>query len=145
MTSIKTYRINGEDESITCLRCGLTSHNRNDVRARYCDNCKEFHYQSRCDFCLAPDVDLPYSYRSQMGVVIVQGNYPRPNTTIDMDDLYSACEACHALIVSNRLTELLERVVGCLIAAFPEENLGPAETRHKYRWILGSVLGVPIP
>jgi hypothetical protein len=37
----KTYRIDGK--SITCLLCGLTSHNPNDVRYLYCGNCHVFH------------------------------------------------------------------------------------------------------
>jgi hypothetical protein len=30
-------------DSITCPRCGMTSHNANDVRERYCGNCHLFH------------------------------------------------------------------------------------------------------
>jgi len=30
-------------EWIRCLVCGLTSHNRNDVLYKYCDNCKLWH------------------------------------------------------------------------------------------------------
>lgn len=28
---------------ITCRRCGMTSHNPNDVRHRYCGKCHDFH------------------------------------------------------------------------------------------------------
>ena len=29
-------------ESITCPRCGMTSHNPNDVREGYCGNCHDW-------------------------------------------------------------------------------------------------------
>lgn len=38
---IPAYTIDGD--SITCGRCGLTSHNRNDIEKRYCGNCHIFH------------------------------------------------------------------------------------------------------
>lgn len=38
-----TYRIAEDGKSITCRICGLTSHNENDVRERYCGNCCRFH------------------------------------------------------------------------------------------------------
>jgi hypothetical protein len=39
------YAIRDEDghRSITCLVCGWTSHNPNDVRERYCGHCHAFH------------------------------------------------------------------------------------------------------
>lgn len=36
-----TYTISGN--SITCLICGRTSFNRNDVKNKYCGHCKHFH------------------------------------------------------------------------------------------------------
>jgi hypothetical protein len=38
-----TYEIGATGENITCLDCGFTSWNENDVRERYCGNCHEFH------------------------------------------------------------------------------------------------------
>jgi hypothetical protein len=32
-----------DGRSITCHRCGMTSHNSNDVAHRYCGFCKRFH------------------------------------------------------------------------------------------------------
>jgi hypothetical protein len=42
---ICTYVIAISDNGrcITCLDCGLTSWNENDVRNRYCSYCREFH------------------------------------------------------------------------------------------------------
>jgi hypothetical protein len=37
------YTITTDGRSITCKRCGMTSHNLNDVRNRYCGHCKLFH------------------------------------------------------------------------------------------------------
>jgi hypothetical protein len=34
--------MSGNAPSITCPRCGLTSHNPNDVANRYCGNCHVF-------------------------------------------------------------------------------------------------------
>lgn len=35
--------IAADGRSITCHLCGLTSHNANDVRERYCGRCHVFH------------------------------------------------------------------------------------------------------
>lgn len=32
-------------ESITCPKCGMTSHNFNDARERFCGNCHQYHDQ----------------------------------------------------------------------------------------------------
>lgn len=40
---VTTYRINWPRRSITCLVCGLTSYNPNDVEARYCGHCHASH------------------------------------------------------------------------------------------------------
>ncbi len=38
-----TYRISEDGKSITCLKCGMTSYNENDVKYLYCGNCHGFH------------------------------------------------------------------------------------------------------
>jgi hypothetical protein len=38
-----SYIIAADGNSITCVRCGLTSYNANDVAQRYCAKCKLFH------------------------------------------------------------------------------------------------------
>lgn len=38
-----TYILNNGGESITCMMCGLTSYNVNDVKFLYCGNCHKFH------------------------------------------------------------------------------------------------------
>jgi hypothetical protein len=38
-----SYTISPDGKAITCRRCGLTSHNRNDVANRYCGHCNKFH------------------------------------------------------------------------------------------------------
>jgi len=38
-----TYRIEASRKSITCLGCGRTSFNANDVAQRYCGFCHVFH------------------------------------------------------------------------------------------------------
>jgi hypothetical protein len=40
---IPTYVIMNGGQSITCLDCGLTSWNENDVRERYCPVCRKFY------------------------------------------------------------------------------------------------------
>ncbi len=46
---MKTYEIvaseDGRQTGIKCLECDLTSWNYNDVRGKYCGNCREFHDQ----------------------------------------------------------------------------------------------------
>lgn len=51
-----TYAINREDgggRSITCLRCGTTSHHPEDVAHKYCGHCHVFHAEHVC----GPDVE----------------------------------------------------------------------------------------
>ncbi len=43
MSEVRTYTIAQDGQSIACHRCGLTSHNANDVRQRYCAKCGTFH------------------------------------------------------------------------------------------------------
>ena len=38
-----TFSISADGKSITCQICGLTSHNLNDVREKYCGKCHVFH------------------------------------------------------------------------------------------------------
>lgn len=38
-----TYQLLYGDTAIKCLRCGLVSHNTNDVAHRYCGRCQHFH------------------------------------------------------------------------------------------------------
>ena len=38
---MQSYELKNGD--ITCLRCGVTSHNPNDALNLYCGNCKQFH------------------------------------------------------------------------------------------------------
>jgi hypothetical protein len=38
-----TYELVNDGRAIRCRRCGLTSHNPNDVAQRYCGQCKVFH------------------------------------------------------------------------------------------------------
>lgn len=42
-----------DGRAITCLRCGRTSHNPEDVRNRYCGNCHFFHDDERDGVLLA--------------------------------------------------------------------------------------------
>lgn len=39
----KRYKIVSDGRAITCLVCGKTSHNSNDVAQRYCGHCHVFH------------------------------------------------------------------------------------------------------
>jgi hypothetical protein len=43
MSDAPTFTIAQDGQSITCHRCGLTSHNLNDVRQRWCGKCDSFH------------------------------------------------------------------------------------------------------
>ena len=40
---MKTYELDAAGKWIQCLRCGLRSHNPNDVAQRYCGKCHIFH------------------------------------------------------------------------------------------------------
>ena len=41
-----TYVLAHDGSSITCLGCGMTSHNPTDVAERYCGHCHVFHEQA---------------------------------------------------------------------------------------------------
>lgn len=40
ISCMKNFKLT--EMSITCPKCGMTSHNPNDVRERYCGNCQVF-------------------------------------------------------------------------------------------------------
>lgn len=40
---IDTYTISADGKTITCKRCGLTSHHPMDVERKFCGACKVFH------------------------------------------------------------------------------------------------------
>jgi len=49
---IRTYRLLDDGRAIECRRCGLTSHNLNDVRELFCGNCRLFHtHTAPCPDC----------------------------------------------------------------------------------------------
>ena len=43
LSATTPYWISDDGKSITCLCCGATSHNANDVAKKYCANCHTFH------------------------------------------------------------------------------------------------------
>ena len=49
-----TFTISKDKCSITCLKCGRTSHNLNDVKHRYCGHCHVFHEARTCSCCGEP-------------------------------------------------------------------------------------------
>ncbi len=40
---IETFAVGPDGSSISCRRCGFTSHNKNDVLQHYCGRCHQFH------------------------------------------------------------------------------------------------------
>lgn len=40
-----SFTVSEDGKAITCLVCGMTSHNPHDVANRYCGNCRVFHEQ----------------------------------------------------------------------------------------------------
>lgn len=59
-TNIQTYRITEREafslrgsymiKAIECLRCGMVSHNPNDIDQKYCGNCHKFHEDPQIDY-----------------------------------------------------------------------------------------------
>ncbi len=43
MSAVPSVALGPAPDCITCPRCGLTSHNPNDVAQRYCGHCQLFH------------------------------------------------------------------------------------------------------
>lgn len=43
LRTVTNYTLSADGAAITCHRCGLTSHNPNDVANRFCGNCYIFH------------------------------------------------------------------------------------------------------
>jgi hypothetical protein len=63
------YTING-DGSITCGRCGNTSHNPEDVTQHYCGHCKIFHDDETAGdaaYIIAAEADAPQRQRHDRG------------------------------------------------------------------------------
>ena len=40
-----SYEISKDGKSIKCLCCNMTSHNPNDIKEKYCGNCKAYHFE----------------------------------------------------------------------------------------------------
>jgi hypothetical protein len=59
-----TYTIAADGRSITCHRCGRTSHNANDVAQLYCSPCNRFHDDDTLAIWTVYDhpTDFPDSY-----------------------------------------------------------------------------------
>lgn len=43
----QTFRIDRAARTITCLCCGMTSHNVNDITNRWCGYCETYHTDER--------------------------------------------------------------------------------------------------
>lgn len=134
----KTYTLG--ESSITCLRCGMTSHNPNDVRYRYCGNCNEFHAGARCDFCMAPEVELVETYKAK-AKIIAHGNIPRPNVDLVDDGEWMACADCNALILAKNWNAIIDRALVGTFAMDPSVRYSP-DIAAGLKTVLLEVFGV---
>jgi len=54
-----TYTLSPDGKAITCHKCGMTSHNLNDVEKHYCSKCRVFHDDMKVLDAIA-DIVLAY-------------------------------------------------------------------------------------
>ena len=54
MHAQQPFLIDVDAGTITCKTCRMTSHHPEDVRQRYCGNCKVFHQDPACEWCDEP-------------------------------------------------------------------------------------------
>jgi hypothetical protein len=136
----KTYRIALDESSITCLLCGMTSHNRMDVLYRYCGNCEAFHGETRCDFCMAPDVKYAAEYHMN-GTVLVHTDFIRAGMVIADDGVWMACLGCKILIEAKRWDELVERGSTGTFLMHPEEIDQKEQFERRARAVFSMLFG----
>jgi hypothetical protein len=100
------YKIAEDRSSITCLVCGRTSYNTNDVKMRYCAACHRF-LDACCDFCSQHNgFAHDYIAEAQIKGVLTDG---RP--LVDADGLWAACITCSLLIEAQAWEKLIQRVI----------------------------------
>lgn len=117
-----TYRISDDDKSIKCLRCGRWSHNQNDVTMRYCGYCHDFHSMCRCDFCMAPEVELVHTYYVKSKTRI-EGLLKYLDVTVLDTGEWMACRECYELISAERWKDLIDRGCGGIVTMYPNEQV----------------------
>lgn len=115
----KGYVLSDDQKAITCLACGLTSHNPMDVGMRYCGNCHAWIGEERCDFC---DGEYAFAkdYKAVGGFV---GELDDGRMIIDQDQLWSACAECAEMIDAERWKDLEERCYVGHLARWSPVNL----------------------
>ena len=135
----KTWILSADGESITCLRCNMTSYNVNDIMYRFCGHCHAFHEDARCDFCSSPDVPLVAEYKPK-GVLMAEIIYPRAGTVLD-ESPWGACKECKDLIESRKWKELTDRSIAGARALEPRIEEDDATLRQRHRALLEIVFG----
>lgn len=89
--------------AIKCLKCGMVSHNHNDVFNRYCGCCHTFHTMENgevCDFCNGQPVTHSFFYSGfiHQGVLFEPGEW-------------GLCPICVELAAEGDVLGLAERVI----------------------------------
>lgn len=132
----KAYYIPTDGQSITCLLCGFTSHNKIDVGMRYCGHCHEWIGEGCCDFCMTPGPPN----RAYRAVSKIVGELVDGRPIMDGDELWEACPECERLIEAGLWTELLDRgAAACSVKwGLDHEN---EITREKLIWMYQAVFG----
>lgn len=100
------YKISEDGKSITCLACGCTSHNLNDVKMRYCAACHLW-LDTCCDFCS----EHSGFARDYIAEARIKGQLSDGRALIDQDRLWAACMTCSLLIEAQAWETLIERVI----------------------------------
>lgn len=103
---MKGYTLSDDQRSITCLGCGMTSHNPIDAAMRYCGHCRKWIGEERCDFCdaMVPTVK-DYRAKAQIKGLLEDGRFIE-----DKDDLWAACADCAVLADAGEWDEFIRRV-----------------------------------
>src|ERR1700690_4304978 len=111
---MKTFTLAPDGKSITCLKCGKTSYNLNDVKEKYCGFCHEWH----------PDPDnpnpLPWhtcpvcGYRTDYASCVTDRSKERP----EPGDI-SACLKCGEVFIFTDTLDMRQADLNGLLELSP--------------------------
>lgn len=74
-----TYKIDNDPPRITCLVCGMTSYNNNDIAYLFCGNCKEYH-----NILKVKDAELLNPFEGKSTLLWPKGIYTDPDNMPDI-------------------------------------------------------------
>lgn len=91
-----------DEPSFTCHKCGMVSHNPNDIKERYCGNCHEFQPIGGAVSSYYTHGWLIYSHEHKGYWKQDKRGYDKTGEDAGVFGLVEACDICKAANIGNR-------------------------------------------